>query len=527
MRADVDADLATSSTRSAAESAMNLFEADWSAALEKEMRRMVRHAVEVFKAHQAINLIAAGPQPQPGQPIRVPPAQVLLDQAAAQAQLAGVSGVFQAGVVMHSGQAIATALGLSFNVANPLLQGVIASQAGMNITTAPQHLIGTMMQSLQTSYDTGASIPNAASAMRQAGYAQSQSYAVRIARTEIIGASNGASLALAAHMTNLPYKRWMAHHDDRTRETHRAADGQVVGIHELFGVGIDNLAYPGDPNGSPGEIIHCRCTLGYQTQPPSINTIANMLGKLARKRDRGGEMAAVVETTDETTEPAVGASWSGIIAQEGVDTGDGRRIEPGALNWRELPLTLMSQLVTPEFGGHTDAEVAGRIDTITRAGQDIPAVGVFDTGEHGSETERMVRDQMLRGISVDLAINEAEIIPDPDIEDEIEAYFMGTLNVLDGTILGATVVPFPAFESASIAIVAGAAMHLHSFRKEEIDGERKTVVSFYMPFTPTLPDPVVASGAGDLGQRLDEAIGALEAATIVMRDVLAEVQEAK
>lgn len=208
-------------------------------------------------------------------------------------------------------------------------------------------------------------------------------------------------------------------------------------------------------------------------------------------------------------DPVIGASWAGVIAQEGVDTGDGRRIEAGALNWRELPLTMMSQLVTPEWGGHTDAMVAGRIDSITRDGENIVGSGVFDTGDHGAETERMVRDGMLKGVSVDLAVNEAEIIPDPDIEDEIEAWFMGTLNILDGTILGATVVPFPAFENASIAIVAGAAMRVQRARIEDRDGERTLVASFFMPFTPVVDGEALVASSSVL-DAISEAEAALD-----------------
>jgi hypothetical protein len=196
----------------------------------------------------------------------------------------------------------------------------------------------------------------------------------------------------------------------------------------------------------------------------------------------GGAMAVA------DPEAPVGAGWFGPIVQEGVDTGDLRRIEPGALKWRALPLTLMAQHSTPGFGGHADAKVAGRIDSIERNGQNLDGGGIFDTGEHGAETERLVRERVLSGISVDLAINDAEVIPDPTIEDPEEAYWMGTLNVLDGTILGATIVPFPAFENAQISIVAGAYAHLSGFRMETLDGERVKVASFFMPFAATLAD---------------------------------------
>lgn len=59
-------------------------------------------------------------------------------------------------------------------------------------------------------------------------------------------------------------KVWIATSDDRTRQTHSDADGQRVGQHESFDVGGESLDFPGDPNGSPEEIINCRCVVAYE-----------------------------------------------------------------------------------------------------------------------------------------------------------------------------------------------------------------------------------------------------------------------
>lgn len=100
-----------------------------------------------------------------------------------------------------------------------------------------------------------------------------------IARTEIHGAANYGSNE-AAKETGLPLRReWLAAHDARTRTVdpiigdpdefgHRQADGQIRGMEEPFLIprrdgGTEPLMYPGDPSGSPGNVINCRCTLGY------------------------------------------------------------------------------------------------------------------------------------------------------------------------------------------------------------------------------------------------------------------------
>ena len=54
-------------------------------------------------------------------------------------------------------------------------------------------------------------------------------------------------------------KVWIATNDEKTRPSHVEAHGQRVPLDALFAVGLDDLEYPGDPNGSPEEIINCRC----------------------------------------------------------------------------------------------------------------------------------------------------------------------------------------------------------------------------------------------------------------------------
>jgi hypothetical protein len=78
-----------------------------------------------------------------------------------------------------------------------------------------------------------------------------------IARTETHGAANFGSQE-AAKQTGLPMKKqWLATADDRTRDTHRAADGDTVGMDDTFRVGDSDLHYPGDPAGAADEVINC------------------------------------------------------------------------------------------------------------------------------------------------------------------------------------------------------------------------------------------------------------------------------
>lgn len=103
-----------------------------------------------------------------------------------------------------------------------------------------------------------------------------------IARTETHGAANyGANVA--AKRTDLPMNReWISAQDKRTRTTedgdlfdHVGANGQIVGAEEPFQIakldgGVEALMFPGDPNGSAGNVINCRCALGFVVDRQAI-----------------------------------------------------------------------------------------------------------------------------------------------------------------------------------------------------------------------------------------------------------------
>ena len=156
-------------------------------------------------------------------------------------------------------------------------------------------------------------------------------------------------------------------------------------------------------------------------------------------------------------------TWQAVLCVEGEPTEDGRLLEPGSISWRELPLTLLCQTETQH--GHDGAEVCGRIDRIWRDGYRIMAEGIFDSGEFGLEAARLVSDQTLRGISVDLAVLEYEMRPAPDaddvtldvgdeivVSDEPDQLFV----VTDGVIGAAPVCAFQAIANATIEVLTAA-----------------------------------------------------------------------
>lgn len=156
--------------------------------------------------------------------------------------------------------------------ATEYIQGEIMRQRIVDVSETTRRDI---VQGVQAGYDQG---------LGQAGTAQeiirrvpeiSTRRAALIARTETHGAANyGAQRQ--AQSTGFPMKKvWLAGEDMRTRRIPRDAfdhlnsDGQVVGLNEPFLIprkngGFEALQYPGDPAGSAGNVINCRCSLAHR-----------------------------------------------------------------------------------------------------------------------------------------------------------------------------------------------------------------------------------------------------------------------
>jgi uncharacterized protein with gpF-like domain len=121
------------------------------------------------------------------------------------------------------------------------------------------------------SFRQGLSIPNIAARIDQLYLDEIiPNRSTVIARTEAIRSSNYGNLK-AAEGTGLTLtKRWVATRDARTREGHWNADGQTVPLDATFKVAaepgnpLEDLDFPGDPNGSAANTIQCRCTMTYQ-----------------------------------------------------------------------------------------------------------------------------------------------------------------------------------------------------------------------------------------------------------------------
>ena len=87
--------------------------------------------------------------------------------------------------------------------------------------------------------------------------------AIRTARTAITSAQNGGrqdSMNAAAKMGIKLRKRWVSAKDNRVRDAHGEADGQIVNTDEPFIVGGEKMMFPGDGTSASGwNIYNCRC----------------------------------------------------------------------------------------------------------------------------------------------------------------------------------------------------------------------------------------------------------------------------
>lgn len=151
-------------------------------------------------------------------------------------------------------------LDLNFNVRNPNVQ-VALDQYRNRIKRINRTTSGAIRDLLAEGYEQGYSIQELEKRIRELT-AFSRERATMIARTETNAyVSGGAHLGYeqVAEQGLDVRVEWIATQDSVTRDAHADADSQTVGINDSFLVGGEYLKYPGDPSGSPENVINCRC----------------------------------------------------------------------------------------------------------------------------------------------------------------------------------------------------------------------------------------------------------------------------
>jgi hypothetical protein len=133
-----------------------------------------------------------------------------------------------------------------------------------SINTAGRIINGVLEQSVTEglgAYETATRIKKG---LIEEGVQYNQWRALRIARTEIMTASNAGSFEGAKATGEALQKYWIATYDQKTRDTHLVIESQNPKMmNETFRVGAWDMQHPLDPAGGPEEVINCRCALAF------------------------------------------------------------------------------------------------------------------------------------------------------------------------------------------------------------------------------------------------------------------------
>lgn len=143
----------------------------------------------------------------------------------------------------------------------------------------------------------------------------------------------------------------------------------------------------------------------------------------------------------------------GVLAPEGVETGDRRGFRPGALSVRDLPVPLRYEIISTHGGNTSEVVTVGRVDKAWRdeaSGMWRFTGAVILSKEYAQRAIEGMIDGSGRGVSIDADEIEMDMA---SFSDEIlaEAQAAGrrpTEWFSKTRIAGLTIVPIPAFQEA-------------------------------------------------------------------------------
>jgi HK97 family phage portal protein len=148
-----------------------------------------------------------------------------------------------------------------FDISDPTTAEWIDKKAMKFAEEVNDTTIGKIKNSLAEGVLQGESVEELAKRIRGIFELRILSSSQTIARTEVLSSNNAGTNFGYKQSGVVKKKEWLATRDSRTRDTHSHADGQVVKVDKAFEVGGEELDFPGDPNGSPEQVINCRCAL--------------------------------------------------------------------------------------------------------------------------------------------------------------------------------------------------------------------------------------------------------------------------
>lgn len=157
---------------------------------------------------------------------------------------------------------------LVFNPGDPIVDAWVREINGERVIKVSENTIKTIKNIVNEGFLNGDTMREIADKIIAYDESFSVLRADMIAATEIVNLSNAGSYfsAVQTGLSGLK-KVWLATSDDRTRDTHREANGQKQNLTDPFKLPGGELMFPGDPTrgASTDELVRCRCTLVYDT----------------------------------------------------------------------------------------------------------------------------------------------------------------------------------------------------------------------------------------------------------------------
>jgi hypothetical protein len=158
------------------------------------------------------------------------------------------------------GEAEEFPLGIDFDLDRPEVQKAIDETLREMAEKVNKTTYNELIDLFQAAEAAGESIPQIQERLSAFfGGRKSDFETERIARTTMVGADNAGAMNAYLQSSVVEGMGWLTAIDGRQRSEHEQAHGQIVMPGEEFLVGGEKLRYPGDPQGSAGNIINCRC----------------------------------------------------------------------------------------------------------------------------------------------------------------------------------------------------------------------------------------------------------------------------
>lgn len=150
-----------------------------------------------------------------------------------------------------------------------LMQGFMSTIGAKKVVQISETTEHQIRDAVNEGLAEGVSVDGIAKVIRQRAPIIARARSAVIARTESHTSAMWAQTEAVKDAGLELRKQWVAIQDDRTRTLddgnfdHADMDGATVPMDQPFIVNDEPLMFPGDPGGSAGNVINCRCVMNF------------------------------------------------------------------------------------------------------------------------------------------------------------------------------------------------------------------------------------------------------------------------